>query len=436
VLPATLCVLVRRGLHANTPSPALGNLLERLLPTRRLRAVMAAGAGLTVVAITVAASYLAGDPFLRDWRDLQSTTDEILEIRAIDARLRAAMDTGGQLAGQAYQVVIAVDRRDDVAPLVAKIRAEEAARAPARRWTRDVWSLEDLLPAQQPEKLAVLAEIRALLDDPKLQDSLSDDERGKLAKLRPPEGLRPVTDRDVPRELAWPFIEKDGSIGRLVVVRGAKRFDSFNVDHRIAFANEVRAIALPAGARIAGEPLVVADIIETMERDAPKMIVFALVGSLLAVFLVLGTRRHGLITVACGLAGVVVMIAACFVVGLKVHFLDLIALPITIGIGIDYAVNLAARDAQEGQHGLGYLLRTTGSAVLLCSYTTAVGYGTLLFSPNGGIRAFGIAALIGEIACVLMALVVAPAWLTLARRRETRRTQGAADADGIAIGNP
>ena len=35
--------------------------------------------------------------------------------------------------------------------------------------------------------------------------------------------------------------------------------------------------------------------------------------------------------------------------GLSVHFLDLIALPITVGIGIDYAVNLAARERQEGE---------------------------------------------------------------------------------------
>ena len=116
------------------------------------------------------------------------------------------------------------------------------------------------------------------------------------------------------------------------------------------------------------------------------------------------------------------MIAACALVGLRVHFLDLIALPITIGIGIDYAVNLAARDRQEGDRGIGHLLRTTGGAVLLCSYTTAVGYGTLLLSANGGIRAFGLAALIGEIACVTVALIAAPAALELWRRRKRTRS--------------
>ena len=54
--------------------------------------------------------------------------------------------------------------------------------------------------------------------------------------------------------------------------------------------------------------------------------------------------------------------------------------------------------------------------MLLCSYTTTVGYGTLLLSANGGIRAFGLAALIGEIACVTVALVAVPSALSLLRR--------------------
>jgi hypothetical protein len=204
----------------------------------------------------------------------------------------------------------------------------------------------------------------------------------------------------------------------LIVLRGASRFNSFDVNDRLAFAKEVRALDLPPGALVAGEALVVADIVTTMERDAPLIIGFALLGSILAVIITIGIRRHGLVTLACGLAGVLVMIAACAIAGLKVHFLDLIALPITIGIGIDYAVNLAVRDRQEGSRGPAHLMTTTGSAVLMCSYTTSVGYSTLMLSANGGIRAFGLAALLGEVACILMALVVAPAWLARLRERK------------------
>lgn len=416
VLPALLCVLARGGAIRPTPTPAVGAILARLLP-RRHGLTVAVGVVLTAAAAAVTAWFIAGDPFTKDWRALQSTTKEIRLTRELDAKLRAALDSGSLLAGQAYQVAIAVQRREEMAPLVAKIRAANAARPPEQRWLHDIRSFDDVVSADQPQKLAALASIRALLDGEALQASLEPEERAKLAKVRPPEDLRPLTDADVPHDLIWPFVERDGSVGKLAVLRGSSKLDSFNVDDRIRFAREIRALELPAGTLAASESLIVADIIETMERDAPWMVSFSLVGSVLAVLLVIGLRRHGIVTLACGLAGVVVMIAMCAIAGLRVHFLDLIALPITIGIGIDYAVNLAVRDREEGERGPRYLLTTTGGAVLLCSYTTSVGYSTLLLSANGGIRAFGLAALLGEIACIAMALIIAPALFALLRGR-------------------
>jgi predicted RND superfamily exporter protein len=107
-------------------------------------------------------------------------------------------------------------------------------------------------------------------------------------------------------------------------------------------------------------------------------------------------------------------------VGLKVNFLDFVALPITIGIGIDYAVNIVARARQMEGPGMGRRSVTaTGGAVLLCSYTTIVGYASLLFSQNRGIHTFGFSAMLGELTCISAALVVAPALLDVGSPRSS-----------------
>ena len=49
----------------------------------------------------------------------------------------------------------------------------------------------------------------------------------------------------------------------------------------------------------------------------------------------------------------------------------------------------------------------------LCSWTTTVGYGSLLLSANAGIRSFGLVAILGEATCLLAALTLAPALLEL-----------------------
>jgi uncharacterized protein len=421
VLPSLLVTLVRHGWIKPGKVPSLGNRLARWVPSPRgYPYVLAVGVVLTAVALVIAALYIARDPFTHDWRDLQSSTSSIQGARVIDAKIKSAFDNRSMLAGQAYQLVFAVDRRDQVAPLAEKLLAADAARPPEQRWIRDIKTMDDVLPPDQDKKLAILRDIARLVADPELQATLSDADRARLDKLRPPADLRLVTDAEVPIALGWPFTERDGTRGRLLVLRGAARFNSFDVADRLEFAREVRKLDLPPGALVAGEALVVADIIETMERDAPKIIGFALGGSILTVLLVLGMRRHGAVTLICGIAGVILMIAVCALLGVRVHFLDLIALPITIGIGIDYAVNLAARDRLEGDKGPKHLVRTTGATVLMCSYTTAVGYGTLMLSANGGIRAFGLAALVGEVACITMALVVAPVCLAVLRARADR----------------
>jgi predicted RND superfamily exporter protein len=107
------------------------------------------------------------------------------------------------------------------------------------------------------------------------------------------------------------------------------------------------------------------------------------------------------------------MVAVCALLGLKVNFLDFVALPITLGIGVDYAINVAHRHHHEGVPDPLTTLRTSGSAVFVCSLTTIIGYGSLLISENLAIRGFGQASLIGEVACVATALVLVPALLAL-----------------------
>ena len=112
-------------------------------------------------------------------------------------------------------------------------------------------------------------------------------------------------------------------------------------------------------------------------------------------------------------SGSLLMVAACAVSGIKVNFLDFVALPITLGIGVDYAINVAYRHEQQHVPDPIMTLRTSGAAVFVCSLTTIIGYGSMLISENLAIRGFGMASLIGEVACVMTALVLVPALLAL-----------------------
>lgn len=420
VLPAALCVLRRRGRIRSTRAPAVGPILARLLP-RRLGLVAAAGVAVTLLAGVVSYRYVAGDPMQEDWRDLRPRGEETRVAVEWNERIeksfdkRFSQDVSGPFA-------VALDDRADVPAVVERLRTLQRNDG----LLGFVHSLEDLLPPDQERKLGVLDDIRKLIDSD-LADELEGEDKDLLARLRPPDELRKLVDDDIPEQIGWMFTEQDGSRGRLILAGRGDGFDSWNVRHWQEVARGVHALDLPDDAVLGGKAFVFSDMIRAMEHDGPKATIVALIGAFLCVWLIVGLRRHGVVTLLCGLTGVVGMVALVALSGLKVNVIDFIALPITVGIGIDYAVNISARDRDEPGLSPKQLLSTTGGAVLLCAFTTIVGYGSLLLSDSGGIRSFGQAAILGEIACIVAALGLAPALLSLFRNAESPATPLGAD---------
>ncbi len=410
VLPAGLAGARRLGMGPGR-EPPIGRWLARALPAR-FRTVAIAGIGLVVVAAGIAVHYLATDPFESNFKNLRSRSSTITEERRwmheIDAGFGQGIDAG---------FVIAVPRRQDVAPLVARLRAVDVGSAPADKLFGSLTTLDDLVPKDQPRKLEVLADIRQRMSSTAFQD-LPDTDRAELAKLRPPEDLRILGDHDVPDQLAWPFVEADGSRGRLILATAGPGFEVWDAHDTVRFADRIGALGLPADVHLGGASFVFSDVLAAVLGDGPRATLASLAGAIVIVVLVLGPRRHAWITIACGLSGTILMLALAAVLGLRVNFLDFVALPITIGIGIEYSVNIVTRERQDGPRRIREAIATTGAAVLLCSYTTIVGYGSLLMSQNLGIRSFGIAAMLGEVTCIVAALVLAPALLSITAPRD------------------
>jgi len=76
-----------------------------------------------------------------------------------------------------------------------------------------------------------------------------------------------------------------------------------------------------------------------------------------------------------------------------------------------------SRAREEGTGGARRAVLTTGGVVVLCSFTTIVGYASLLAADNAGIRSFGIAAMLGELACIAAGVLAAPVLLEAFERR-------------------
>jgi len=412
VLPAALCVLRRGGRIRARPAPAVGRILARMLP-HRLGVLLGGAAVVLVAAIGITTYYVSIDPFLHDWDRLRSGSKKLDRARHYDLVMRPAVSASERQKRFAIGLSSAAEARK-VAAYMRKINPPEKD----KQLFGSIYTIDNYLPKHQDKKLALLKSIRSMIEDDVVNDLDKKDQK-LLHRVTPPKNLRKLTMADVPATLAWPFIERDGTRGRIIIASKARRFKTWNVDHRVAFDKALRHLDLPPDTVIGGQSLVIADIISFMRRDGPITILVAILSSALVIFLIVGVGRYAVVTLLCVAFGMLVMISMCALVGVRIHFMDLIAVPITIGIGADYSVNLVARHRQQPDEGPRRVLETTGGAVLLCSFTTMVGYGSLLLSGNGGIHEFGLAAILGEIACVSVALFVAPALLSFWRGRKT-----------------
>jgi uncharacterized membrane protein YdfJ with MMPL/SSD domain len=393
--------------HPAERHPLIGSMLVRVLGFRRPRVVCAVALVGAVAATAVVSTYVINDPFEYDITQLRSEGPDAVTARAW-------MGLSDRTFGRGYsgRTYIAADRIDQVPLIVRALRAKDDNVPAEQQTVGSVTSILDFVPDDQPKKLAILSHIRELLGDPAL-DALTPDERAELTELRPPADLGAITAQNLPPIVRDQLEEKDGRIGYIVSIRPAPQLNEWNGHDLIRFATAVRSIRLGDGETVttSGASVIFADIVKSISGDGPRVTGVATLGLILMVTLLVGGNRRALAVLVATASGSLLMVAACAVLGLRVNFLDFVALPITLGIGVDYAINVAHRHDHEPDPIK--TLRTSGSAVFVCSLTTIIGYGSLLISENLAIRGFGLASLIGEIACVTTALVLVPALLAL-----------------------
>jgi predicted RND superfamily exporter protein len=360
-----------------------------------------------------------------------------LALRRLDAsRIEYDMSklrrTGTEVDGEAYwsrqldallgrnftSVAFMVDRADQLPKLEQALRSA-AQRDPVRQIASGVLAPDDLIPADQRERLEVLQAIHGALT-PELLDALDEPERTRLSQWRDRASLEPVTPQALPELAAVGLVDKEGGLGRTVLLLQSLDDRAWNGEVSIGAARALQQLAATTSppAEVAGGFLVSGCLMEVLEAEGPKAAGLALLA--VTVVVAAAFRRPSRIAVVIGtlLAGVTLLVGALVALDLKLSFFNFIAFPITFGIGVEYAVNVYRRHLEDPLSTRRWLGGATG-AVALCSATTIIGYASLLLASNRGLFSFGVLAVLGELCCLAAAVVALPAALSLATRRST-----------------
>jgi hypothetical protein len=333
-----------------------------------------------------------------------------------------------------------VDRLDQIHPLRAALEARRDAAPEGHKPFDRVADIYDLLPKDQEKKIELIEEARDRLERAHKRGFIAEKDWAEIEGYLPGGKLKPIGIDDLPDQVARMFTERDGTRGRLVYITPTKGRSVWDGQYLIEWAASFRSTTLPDGSTVkgSGNAVIFADVILAVVEDAPKAIVVSFIGTLLIILFAFRGRAASLAVIATlglGLAWMMASLAlygldvkqvisggipAAHLVGLKLNFLNFISLPITIGVGADYALNVMQRHRLTGPGHIHDVIVETGGAVILCSLTTILGYVALTLSINRAIQSFGFAAAAGEVSCVLAAVLVLPAFLLWRERRRSR----------------
>ncbi len=316
---------------------------------------------------------------------------------------------------------------DDAAQAEAigrRLKAQEKE-PPLDSMVASVRTLDDVVPGGQPPKMEMAAQIQDDLT-PRVRASLSADQRKLVERWFGAAPLTPIGADTVPDTLMAGLRERDGTVGKTVLVYPRPGRALWLGPRLIDFVSRLRATAASVpgrAARVAGSLALSADILDSLRRDGMLASAVAFFGVVVVVIALLRRSRTTMLVAGSLLLGVLWLTAAMMLLRIKVNFANFIAFPITFGIGVDYSVNVASRWTLDRGHSMADAVRTTGGAVTLCSMTTVIGYSSLLLAENRALFYFGLLAVLGEISCLSTAVVVMPAFVEWVAQARAARMQ-------------
>jgi lauroyl/myristoyl acyltransferase len=113
------------------------------------------------------------------------------------------------------------------------------------------------------------------------------------------------------------------------------------------------------------------------------------------------------------------LLAVMSLAGWSWNLMNLMAVPILLGTGVDYAIHIQlALRRHAGE--IAAVRRVTGRAVFLCAATTVAGFGSNALSSNAGLAGLGLVCATGIATMFLTAFFLLPAWWRLMAGRGSR----------------
>jgi predicted RND superfamily exporter protein len=279
---------------------------------------------------------------------------------------------------------------------------------------KQVASLNDLLPTDTENRLAIMGELGTLLD--KLPNSKKDDPRVK--DLVAMTQARPWTLAELPVEFRRRFEPFDGQGTFVLVFPRYGLHDVRRLEDWAADLNAIGRIAREQGLRapILDANRMAAKIFALIRQDGPLIMGLAALVVFVTIWIALKKFTHAIMVTGPLFAGMACLPGGMFLGDISLNFLNVVVLPNLLAIAVDNSVHVFHRYREDGMGSMPRIMRHTGVTAIVATCSNAAGYASMLIARHAGLRSVGLLAIVGVVCTFLGTTVLFPALIELRER--------------------
>jgi hopanoid biosynthesis associated RND transporter like protein HpnN len=243
----------------------------------------------------------------------------------------------------------------------------------------------------------------------RFQQEMAGDLLSRLHILKSIANPAPPTLTDLPASLVDRFVGQHGK--HLLKIFG--RGDIWDTKALGRFVSDVRTV----DPHVTGNPLQAHEASLEMKQSYQEAAIYSLLVILAVLVLDFKSLRYAILAATPLGVGVLQTFGLLGLLDIPLNPANLIALPLILGIGVDYGVHIVHEfREQEGPYRIS---PGTAVAVLVDALTTLVGFGSLMVASHQGLQSLGRVLTLGVTCCLFTSLVMLPALLTWATRNRT-----------------
>lgn len=357
------------------------------------RAILVVG---FVVCLGLAGIGLPNTAFEYDFRNVQATD---LESWRLDEGVDKILQTS-QLP-----VVVLTEDAEHADRVAAELR-RRTEELPEGRMMQETLTLDDVIPDRQADKLEVVAELDEKFDG--LPGSVFDDNaemKNFWDEVRAVIEAGSLDSADLPVNVRAPFERRDDPAK--TVVLGFPTTKQHNVKEMEELALVIRGLpGAEEGETIDGinDSLLLVDIFESVKEDSAYMVAITVFGLIFTAFIAFRDPRSVFLVVSTITLSIFVAVGMIGLFEIKFNFINIVIVPIWLGLGVDAAFHLMVRHDESPGEIDAFL--ATAIAVSAAFFTSMIGFSAMLVTSHKGLFSMGAIAVIGLGSILAMSLII------------------------------